>query len=138
MLQKQRVTYLHAYRHLSVIPYFCFTYIDTTAAMRWYCVMEYFFHSCMYTYYALKAMKFKLPICFAIINAIQILQMAISYILTYMAYNQRDTYKLQCYITYQNTVFGLTYYITSCYVYLKFFRESYKYEKEDDEDRKID
>lgn len=132
------MTYLHVYSHISVIPYFCFTYMQITAAIRWYSVMEYFIHSCMYTYYTLKAMEIKLPICFAIINGMQIVQMAISYIVTYMAYNQRATYKLECYITYQNSVLGLSYYIISCYFYLKFSCESYTYEKEDDEDRKID
>ncbi|XP_043604082.1 elongation of very long chain fatty acids protein 6-like [Bombus pyrosoma] len=75
VLQKQEVTYVHVYNHICIIPYFCFTYMEVTAAMRWFSVMEYFINSCMYSYYTLKAMKFKIPICFAIINMMQLIQM---------------------------------------------------------------
>ncbi|XP_003402069.1 elongation of very long chain fatty acids protein 6 [Bombus terrestris] len=138
VLQKEQLKFLHLYRHLSVIPYFCFTYLGTTAAMRWFSVMEYFINSCMYSYYVLNAMKFKLPICFiTMFNVMQIVQMIISYIITNMAYNQRSAYKLDCYITYETSVIGLTYYITSCYFYLKFCCSTYTSKKQKNKDIKI-
>lgn len=138
MLQKEPVTSLHIYRHISVIPYFYFTYIEATAAMRWFSVMEYFNNFCMYSYYALKSMQFKVPIPFIItFNALQIVQMIISYTITVIAYNRRDIYKLDCYMSYKNLVIGLTYYISCSYFYARYFQSTYISGKQKNKGRKI-
>nr|XP_033205402.1 elongation of very long chain fatty acids protein 6-like [Bombus vancouverensis nearcticus] len=138
VLQKQEMTFLHVYRHLSIIIYFYFTYTETTAAMRWVSVMEYFINFCIYSYYALESMEYKVPLYLIITcRAMQILQMVTGYILTIIAYNQRDVHKRNCYITYQSAAIGAIYYIASSYFYVRYFYSTYMSRKQRNKGRKI-
>lgn len=137
VLQKQEMTFLHVYRHLSIIIYFYFTYTETTAAMRWFSVMEYFINFCIYSYYAVESMEYKLPLCLIITcRVMQILQMMTGYILTIIAYNQRDIHKLNCYITHESTAIGSIYYIATACFYAKYFYSTYISRKQKKRGRK--
>jgi elongation of very long chain fatty acids protein 6 len=76
VLRKQPLIFLHWYHHVTVFIYVWYSYTDHTAPGRWFMVMNYTVHSFMYTYYALKAMRLRIPRRVNIfITGIQILQM---------------------------------------------------------------
>ncbi|KAG6804621.1 elongation of very long chain fatty acids protein 6-like [Apis mellifera caucasica] len=54
VLRKQELIFLHWYHHITVLLYSWFSYSEHTASARWFMVLNYFVHSIMYGYYALK------------------------------------------------------------------------------------
>nr|CAD7567629.1 unnamed protein product [Timema californicum] len=61
VLRKQPLIFLHWYHHITVLLYSWFSYTEYTASARWFIVMNYFVHSVMYSYYALRSMGYSLP-----------------------------------------------------------------------------
>ena len=61
VLRKQNLIFLHWYHHITVLIYTWYTHAYFLAPARWFVVMNYTVHSVMYSYYTLKAMRFKLP-----------------------------------------------------------------------------
>merc|ERR1711887_411474 len=55
VLRKQQLIFLHWYHHLTVLIYVFYCFSQFTSCARWFMVMNYFAHSLMYSYYALKA-----------------------------------------------------------------------------------
>jgi len=87
VLRKQELIFLHWYHHICTLVYTWGTYNDHPGTGRWFMVMNYLVHSIMYTYYALKALKFRIPKCVSIfITASQIAQMVIGVSLNYYAH----------------------------------------------------
>ncbi len=75
VLRKQNLIFLHWYHHVTVLVYTWYSYTEHLGPGRWFQVMNFVVHSAMYTYYALRAMRFKLPKQFAItITTMQIAQ----------------------------------------------------------------
>ncbi|XP_043602008.1 elongation of very long chain fatty acids protein 6-like [Bombus pyrosoma] len=130
VLRKQPLIFLHFYHHLTVVLFSWFTYVETTAATRWYVVMNYFVHSWMYSYYALKAMQYKVPKDIAMmITTMQLVQMVIGCVATIAAYYYRESCGLECYITRKNFIFGFAIYFSYLILFGKFFFESYLSDK---------
>ncbi|CAL8107277.1 unnamed protein product [Orchesella dallaii] len=76
VLRKRPVMFLHWYHHATVMLYTWYTYEDNDPCHRWFIVMNYFVHTIMYTYYALRAMGFRLPRSVSmLITSLQIGQM---------------------------------------------------------------
>ncbi|CAF0971115.1 unnamed protein product [Adineta steineri] len=61
VLRKQPLIFLHWYHHASVLIYCWFSYQDYSSTGRWFCGLNYVVHGIMYSYYALRAMKFRIP-----------------------------------------------------------------------------
>ena len=139
VLQKEQVTFLHVYRHLTIIPYYWFTYMQTAAIMRWFSVIDYFVHLYMYSYYTLKILKFILPKYFAVLLIVmQLTQTMINGIIIVMAYDLRDSYKLDCDITFVDAVVGSIYCIINSYFYTVTIISTYKNKKNENKyDKKI-
>ncbi|GFS32878.1 elongation of very long chain fatty acids protein 6 [Nephila pilipes] len=87
VLRKQPLIFLHWYHHITVLLFTWYANIYQVAAGRWYVAMNYFVHSWMYTYFALKSLRIKTPRIFAlIITFLQILQMIFGFYITYFSY----------------------------------------------------
>ena len=61
VLRKQRLIFLHWYHHVTVLIYCWYSYSERIGPGRWFMVVNYSIHACMYSYYALKALQIKLP-----------------------------------------------------------------------------
>ena len=77
VLRKQNLIFLHWYHHISVLIYTWYTHAYFLAPARWFVVMNYSVHAVMYSYYTLKAMRFRLPKSLSmVITLLQILQVS--------------------------------------------------------------
>ncbi|KAK7475834.1 hypothetical protein BaRGS_00032884, partial [Batillaria attramentaria] len=57
---------------------------------RWFMVMNYIVHSLMYTYYALRAMRFRFPKFISIvITTLQLMQMIIGVVINVLTYQAK-------------------------------------------------
>lgn len=78
VLRKQKLTYLHSVHHAITLLFTFFAYGENGAIMRLPTVMNYSIHFIMYSYYALRAVRVRIPqyinIC---ITTAQILQMIV-------------------------------------------------------------
>jgi len=76
VLRKQNLLFLHWYHHVTTLMSWWVMYTWYEPAQQWYVVMNSFVHSFMYSYYALRAMKVRIPRPIAMaITTIQLLQM---------------------------------------------------------------
>lgn len=125
VLRKRPLIFLHWYHHITVLVYTWHAYKDHTAPGRWFVWMNYNVHSFMYTYYTIRALKFRLPkfipIC---VTSLQILQMLIGCYIAITTY----LIKLQggeCQQTYENLFFSFCIYLTYFWLFAKFFYGAY-------------
>ena len=58
VLRKQKLIFLHWYHHVTVLWFSWYSYVGFTSTCRWFMVMNYCVHSIMYSYYALRAMRY--------------------------------------------------------------------------------
>ena len=81
VLRKQNLIFLHWYHHITVLIYTWYTHAYFLAPARWFVVMNYSVHAVMYSYYTLKAMRYRLPKFISmVITILQITQVCIFYI----------------------------------------------------------
>ena len=125
VLRKQPLIFLHWYHHVTVFIYVWYSYTDHTAPGRWFMVMNYTVHSFMYTYYALKAMRFRLPSFINIfITSIQILQMLMGVVIVIKAYQ----YKAQGHFCQQSKInmqYCAVMYSSYLILFVLFFYQTY-------------
>ena len=79
VLRKQKLIFLHWYHHITVFMYCWYSYSYITNAQQWFITMNYFVHSIMYAYYALRASGlYRPPIWISmVITSLQLLQMIV-------------------------------------------------------------
>ena len=79
VLRKQKLIFLHWYHHITVFIYCWFHYCHRIYAAQWFVTMNYFVHSIMYMYYAVRASgRYRPPIWVNIfITLLQLLQMTV-------------------------------------------------------------
>jgi len=88
------------YHHLTVMCYGFYTFSVFPSTGRWFMVMNYCVHSIMYSYYALRAMRIKVPTGFAMmITSLQLLQMVVGCAINLMALNYKSRGELLLYLT---------------------------------------
>ena len=136
VLRKQPLIFLHWYHHITVLVYSWYGYSDHTAVGRWFLVMNYIIHSFMYSYYALRAMRFRVPKTFSIlITCLQISQMILGIFVVAKAYQ----YKSQghfCQQTWQNMQYSALMYASYLLLFIRFFFNAYLIPKTADVGRK--
>ncbi|KAK9303208.1 hypothetical protein QLX08_004987 [Tetragonisca angustula] len=126
VLRKQPLILLHWYHHITVIYYTWHAYALLVGTARWYIVMNYFVHSWMYSYYAAKAMEFKLPKWFAmIITTMQLLQMVVGASVTGATYYYVRENQKECHATVLNSTLGLLMYLSYFVLFARLFQKSY-------------
>jgi len=76
ILRRQNLLFLHWYHHVTTLMSWWVMYHWYEPVQQWYVVMNSFVHSFMYTYYALRSLKIRVPRPIAMfITTIQLLQM---------------------------------------------------------------
>jgi len=125
VLRKQPLIFLHWYHHITVLLYSWYSYSEYTAAARWFITMNYLVHSVMYTYYAFKAAKFRVPRCIAmIITTLQIIQMVVGTLVNYWTYQMKQD-GLECHVSDTNIKLSLLMYISYFVLFARFFYNAY-------------
>jgi elongation of very long chain fatty acids protein 6 len=76
VLRKKPLIFLHWYHHAGTVIYLWYQYQFDVGGARWGTMMNYFVHSLMYSYYALKAANVKVPVRISMcITGLQLFQM---------------------------------------------------------------
>jgi elongation of very long chain fatty acids protein 6 len=129
VLRKQQLIFLHWYHHATVLVYCCYSYKDFTSTGRWFMNMNYFVHSMMYTYYACKAMRIKVPsLVSQVITTSQILQMIAGCYVNYTAYAAKAAGE-RCAISEENIFWSSLMYFSYFVLFAHFFVNAYVVKK---------
>jgi len=125
VLRKQPLIFLHWYHHLTVLLYAWYSFSEYTAAARWFIVMNYLVHSVMYTYYAFKAMRVRVPRGIAmVITSLQLIQMVVGCLVNVWAYQMKQS-GLECGVSHQNINYSLLMYTSYFVLFARFFYNTY-------------
>ncbi|XP_023224886.1 very long chain fatty acid elongase 6-like isoform X2 [Centruroides vittatus] len=125
VLRKQKLIFLHWYHHVATLIFTWYNVAHEISTGYWFCTMNYFVHSFMYTYYAMKAMKVSVPRYIAMcITISQILQMFAGCFVTILAfYNyQKGEY---CEQTSRSLCFAFLLYFTYVIMFCHLFYNLY-------------
>ena len=125
VLRRQPLIFLHWYHHITVMIYCFYSYPAHVGSARWYIVMNYFIHSIMYTYYALRAAHFRMPSLVRMsVTSLQIVQMVIGLVVTIsvlvIKHNGGD-----CHQTYSNAAAAVLMYGSYFVLFIHFFYQQY-------------
>nr|UZZ64682.1 fatty acid elongase elovl6 [Platychelipus littoralis] len=125
VLRKQPLIFLHWYHHMTVLLYAWYSYSEYTAAARWFIVMNYIVHSVMYSYYAFKALKFRVPRSISmVITALQLVQMVVGCLVNFWVIQMKQS-SLECHVSDQNIKFSLLMYTSYFVLFGRFFYNAY-------------
>lgn len=125
VLRKQQLIFLHWYHHLTVLVYCFYCFSEFTSCARWFMVMNYFVHSVMYSYYALRALRFKIPRPFAMgITSLQLLQMVVGCTINYTAYGYKESGR-ECGVSRSNLMYSSIMYTSYFVLFARFFFTAY-------------
>ena len=93
VLRKQKLILLHWYHHITVMVYCYFHVAYMVVPGQWFVVMNYFVHSIMYCYYAMRASRlFTLPRwLMMVITVLQLSQMAVGVGINIYIYRMMST-----------------------------------------------
>lgn len=122
VLRKQKLIFLHWYHHTIVIIYAFYHGADYPAMFRWYVWINYAVHALMYSYYAMRAMKIRVPRLHAMsITVLQILQMVVAITVSVYAYFHRH----ECNVGVPTVIMTLFLYISFFVLFLNYFFKTY-------------
>jgi elongation of very long chain fatty acids protein 6 len=127
VLRKQPLIFLHWYHHITVLMYSWFSYTEYTASARWFVVMNYCVHSLMYTYYALRALKFNPPRFISmVITGLQLTQMIVGCAINVWAYDfLQQKGHAACNISSANIKLSIAMYASYFILFARFFHLTY-------------
>jgi elongation of very long chain fatty acids protein 6 len=125
VLRKQKLIFLHWYHHATVLVYCWYSAKDFSGSGRWFVLMNYTVHSAMYSYYALRALRFKIPKWVNItITSGQILQMVFGIYINCVAWYQIKS-GAACHVSVENIVWSFIMYFSYFLLFFKFFYDAY-------------
>jgi len=125
VLRKQRLIFLHWYHHVTVLIYCWYSFSEYTAPARWFVVMNFVVHSLMYTYYAFRALRFRVPRCIAmVITSLQLVQMVVGCLVNTTAYMLKRR-GVQCGVSDTNLQLSLLMYTSYFVLFARFFYNTY-------------
>ncbi|KAL3108434.1 hypothetical protein niasHT_015356 [Heterodera trifolii] len=126
VLRKRPLIFLHWYHHITVLIYTWMLYKDHTASGRWFITMNYTVHAFMYSYYALRAMKLRLPKWFAMmITVMQIAQMVVGVSLAFITLYLKLGGMESCQCTWTNLYASFILYGSYFLLFCNFFYQTY-------------
>ncbi|KAF7637695.1 Elongation of very long chain fatty acids protein [Meloidogyne graminicola] len=125
VLRKKPLIFLHWYHHVTVLISTWMMYKDHAASGRWFIAMNYVVHSFMYTYYALRALQFKLPRWTAIfVTLLQISQMIVGLVISIYTFRLKSV-GIECQNTWTNLYVSFLIYSTYFLLFCNFFYQTY-------------
>lgn len=127
VLRKQPLIFLHWYHHITVLMYSWFSYSEYTASARWFVVMNYNVHSLMYTYYALRALRYSPPRFISmVITALQLSQMVVGCAINVWAHGfLQQAGHAACNISSRNIKLSIAMYASYFILFARFFYKTY-------------
>lgn len=124
VLRKQKLIFLHWYHHITVLLFSWHCYEGQRAGGAVFMVMNFFVHSMMYTYYAFRAAKVKIPRFIAlIVTTFQILQMVLGLTTFYFIFLWRND--ADCKTTTDHLWYGGVMYLSYLILFCHFFYVAY-------------
>jgi elongation of very long chain fatty acids protein 6 len=125
VLRKQPLLFLHWYHHMTVLLYSWYSYSEYIAPARWFVVMNYLVHSLMYSYYALKSLRFRIPRPISMtITTLQLSQMVVGLGVNFYAYSVKATGG-SCDVPYKHLHMGFCMYASYFALFAHFFYKAY-------------
>lgn len=125
VLRKQPLIFLHWYHHASVLVYCWFSYQDYSSTGRWFCGLNYVVHGVMYSYYAFRALRFRIPRWISmIITLLQLTQMIVGCWINVKAWQYKQNGET-CQVSDENLKVSLAMYGTYFLLFAQFFLGSY-------------
>ena len=125
VLRKQPLIFLHWYHHITVLIFSWKTYAQFYAPGRWFATVNSLVHAFMYSYYFLRAMRYRLPRSFSMfVTSIQLSQMAFGIYVNMSAKWALDRGDF-CHITYENINLALLMYASYFLLFAQFFYNAY-------------
>jgi len=125
VMRKQQLIFLHWYHHCTVLVYCWYSCKDFTASGRWFVLMNFSVHAVMYSYYALRALRFRIPKWVNIvITSGQISQMIIGIIINTLAYRKKARGD-ECHIRDENIKWSFLMYFSYFLLFFNFFYKAY-------------
>ncbi|CAF3442996.1 unnamed protein product [Rotaria sp. Silwood1] len=125
VLRKQKLIFLHWFHHATVLIYAWYSYHDWTASGRWFVFMNYSVHAMMYSYYAFRAMKYRIPKWIQVtVTVFQLSQMGVGCFVNYKAYVYKQN-GASCNVDYANIFWSFVMYAIYFLLFLHFFCVSY-------------
>lgn len=126
VLRKQPLIFLHWYHHITVLLYSWFSYTEYASSARWFIVMNYCVHSLMYSYYALKAMRYSPPKWISmLVTGLQLSQMVMGCAINVWAYQYLKQGQSECHISRLNIRLSLAMYFSYFVLFAQFFHKAY-------------
>jgi len=125
VLRKRPLIFLHWYHHITVLVYTWHAYKDHTASGRWFIWMNYAVHAFMYSYYAIRALKIRVPKSAAmIVTLLQLLQMVMGVYIGIRIYGIKSA-GTPCQQTWNNLYFSFSIYFSYFLLFCNFFYHAY-------------
>ncbi|KAH7644168.1 hypothetical protein DERF_014687 [Dermatophagoides farinae] len=125
ILRKQNLIFLHWIHHVLTLSYAFFVIGDAPGTARWMVSMNFTIHTSMYTYYTLKAMRFRISRLIAMtITIAQITQMIFGLYINMKAYLIKQSGQ-SCDTSISASLCGLFIYFLFFLLFIKFFVFSY-------------
>lgn len=129
VLRKQPLIFLHWYHHVTVLIYCWYSFSEYTAPARWFVVMNFIVHSMMYSYYAFRALRYRVPRWVAmLITSLQLAQMVVGCYVNYMAYTFKQN-GMECGVSDTNLKLSLIMYTSYFVLFARFFYHTYVHKK---------
>lgn len=139
VFRKQPLIFLHYYHHTTVLIYCFYTYHEFSACGQWFMTMNYFIHSIMYSYYALKALKLKIPSSISqLITALQLIQMIVGVYVNYESYFLLDSVTSNCRLSRKNIYYSVLMYFSYFILFANFFIQTYVFKTKKNSIKKFD
>ena len=93
VLRKQKLIFLHWYHHITVFIYCWFHYGNYISPTQWFCTMNFFVHTVMYLYYAVRASGIYRPPIWVnmFITLLQLSQMVVGVAVNLFIYHKINT-----------------------------------------------
>lgn len=123
--RKQKLIFLHWYHHTTVLVYCWYSCREFAASGRWFVLMNFTVHAFMYSYYCMRAMRFKIPKWVNIaITSGQISQMVFGIYINCTAYFKKQRGE-HCEISEDNIKWSFLMYFSYFILFFHFFYKAY-------------
>lgn len=118
---------MHWYHHTTVLIYCWYSYKDFAASGRWFMGMNFPVHAIMYSYFALKSMRVRVPVFVSsIITSLQIVQMIFGCYVNWVAYKVKsNSPQSNCHISDNNVFYSFLMYLSYFALFFQFFLDAY-------------
>ena len=125
VLRKQALIFLHWYHHITVLVYTWYGYTVRTSSGRWYLAMNYAVHSVMYSYYAMRALKYRAPKWVRMgITIFQLSQMVVGVTIGVYVYKLKQA-NIPCGVSDNSFKHSFIMYLSYLFLFAKFFYDAY-------------